>query len=45
MKVYNVGDRIMNTWIYEASDGYIMIDTGDPESGKSDGPAQGAEFL
>ena len=28
MKIMNVGDRIMNTWVYEGPDGYIMIDTG-----------------
>lgn len=28
MKLYNVGNRIMNTYIYKANIGYIMIDTG-----------------
>ena len=28
MKIINVGDRIMNTWIYEIPGGYVMIDTG-----------------
>ena len=31
MKIMNVGDRIMNTWVYERPDGYIMVDTGYPE--------------
>lgn len=26
--IYNVGNRIMNTYVYKASVGYIMIDTG-----------------
>ncbi len=30
MKIINVGDRVMNTWIYEIPDGYVMIDTGYP---------------
>lgn len=30
MKILNVGDRIMNTWIYGIPDGYVMIDTGYP---------------
>lgn len=30
MKILNVGDRIMNTWIYRIPDGYVMIDTGYP---------------
>lgn len=28
MKIYNAGNRIMNTYVYCASSGYIMIDTG-----------------
>jgi glyoxylase-like metal-dependent hydrolase (beta-lactamase superfamily II) len=28
MKVYNVGNRIMNTYLYRIKDGYVMIDTG-----------------
>lgn len=28
MKLYNVGNRIMNTYIYQVPEGYIMIDTG-----------------
>ena len=35
MKIMNVGDRIMNTWVCEGPDGYIMIDTGYPEKMKS----------
>ena len=34
-KLINVGDRVMNTWIYEISDGYVMIDTGYPGKLKS----------
>jgi len=30
MRIINVGDRVMNTWIYEIPDGYVMIDTGYP---------------
>ena len=30
MRIVNVGDRVMNTWIYEIPDGYVMIDTGYP---------------
>ena len=26
--IYNVGDRIMNTYVYKNSSGYIMVDTG-----------------
>ena len=26
--IYNAGNRIMNTYVYDAPDGYIMIDTG-----------------
>ena len=26
--IYNVGNRIMNTYVYQASAGYIMVDTG-----------------
>ena len=28
MEIRNVGNRIMNTWIYPAKDGWVMIDTG-----------------
>lgn len=28
MKIYNAGNRIMNTYVYHASSGYIMISTG-----------------
>ena len=28
MKIRNVGNRIMNTWIYPVEDGWAMIDTG-----------------
>ena len=35
MKIMNVGDRIMNTWVYEGPDGYTMIDTGYPKKMKS----------
>lgn len=28
MKLYNVGNRIMNTYIYKSELGYVMIDTG-----------------
>lgn len=28
MKIYNAGNRVMNTYVYHASSGYIMIDTG-----------------
>lgn len=28
MDIYNVGNRVMNTYIYHALEGYIMIDTG-----------------
>ena len=28
MKIYNIGNRIMNTYIYKINDGYVMIDTG-----------------
>lgn len=28
MEIYNAGNRIMNTYVYESSVGYIMIDTG-----------------
>ena len=27
-KIINVGDRIMNTYVYPCEDGYVMIDTG-----------------
>ena len=27
-KIFNVGNRIMNTYVYPCADGYIMIDTG-----------------
>ncbi len=35
MKIINVGDRIMNTWIYEIPRGYVMIDTGYPNKMRS----------
>ncbi len=35
MKIFNVGDRIMNTWIYEIPEGYVMIDTGYPDKLRS----------
>ena len=35
MRIINVGDRVMNTWIYEIPDGYVMIDTGYPSKLKS----------
>lgn len=28
MRLYNVGNRIVNTYVYETATGYIMIDTG-----------------
>ncbi|GAA0792663.1 hypothetical protein GCM10008910_06310 [Faecalicatena orotica] len=28
MKIYNVGNRVMNTYLYQIKDGFIMIDTG-----------------
>lgn len=28
MKIYNVGNRVMNTYLYRVKDGYVMIDTG-----------------
>ena len=28
MEIRNVGNRIMNTWIYPVEDGWVMIDTG-----------------
>lgn len=28
MDIYNVGSRVMNTYIYQAAEGYVMIDTG-----------------
>ncbi len=28
MKIYNAGNRIMNTWVYRVPTGYVMIDTG-----------------
>ena len=28
MEMWNVGNRIVNTYIYQIEDGYIMIDTG-----------------
>lgn len=28
MKIYNVRNRIMNTYLYRIKDGYVMIDTG-----------------
>ena len=35
MDIYNVGNRVMNTYIYHALEGYIMIDTGYEHSLKS----------
>jgi glyoxylase-like metal-dependent hydrolase (beta-lactamase superfamily II) len=35
MRIINAGDRVMNTWIYEIPDGYVMIDTGYPGKLKS----------
>lgn len=35
MKIYNVGNRIMNTYIYSIIDGYVMVDTGYEHSLKS----------
>lgn len=32
MKIINVGSRAMNTWLYAVSDGWVMVDTGYPES-------------
>ncbi|HIT67056.1 MAG TPA: MBL fold metallo-hydrolase [Candidatus Merdisoma merdipullorum] len=26
--MYNVGNRVMNTYLYRIKDGYVMIDTG-----------------
>lgn len=28
MKIYNVGNRVMNTYVYYTSSGYVMVDTG-----------------
>ena len=28
MEIWNVGNRIVNTYIYQIEDGYIMTDTG-----------------
>ena len=28
MKIYNAGNRVMNTYLYRIKDGYVMIDTG-----------------
>lgn len=28
MKIYNAGNRVMNTWLYPIEDGWVMIDTG-----------------
>ena len=28
MKIYNVGSRVMNTYLYRIKEGYVMIDTG-----------------
>ena len=28
MKIYNAGNRVMNTYLYRIEDGYVMIDTG-----------------
>ena len=35
MRIINAGDRVMNTWIYEIPDGYVIIDTGYPGKLKS----------
>lgn len=35
MEIINVGDRIMNTWLYPIPGGYVMIDTGYPNKLKS----------
>ena len=35
MRIIKAGDRVMNTWIYEIPDGYVMIDTGYPGKLKS----------
>lgn len=35
MKIYNVGSRIMNTYIYPIESGYVMIDTGYEHSFKN----------
>lgn len=28
MKIYNAGNRVMNTYLYQTKDGFVMIDTG-----------------
>ena len=28
MKIYNAGNRVMNTYLYQINDGFVMIDTG-----------------
>lgn len=28
MDIYNAGNRIMNTYIYDTQEGYVMVDTG-----------------
>ena len=28
MRIYNAGNRVMNTYLYRIKDGYVMIDTG-----------------
>ncbi len=35
MDKYNVGNRVMNTYIYRALEGYVMIDTGHEHSLKN----------
>ena len=35
MKIFNVGNRIMNTYVYKAPCGYVMIDTGYEKSIKN----------
>lgn len=35
MKIINVGNRIMNTYLYRIDDGYVMIDTGYENSYKT----------
>lgn len=35
MKIFNVGNRIMNTYVYPISTGYVMVDTGYEHSFKN----------
>ena len=30
MRIVNVGDKVVNTWVYQIPEGYVMIDTGYP---------------